>query len=64
VVGVTAEDLVKSPSFFFGNLQDLKADIVGRCEATGISYHVIPGSLEDFTKLEAFAEEIIKPLSR
>jgi hypothetical protein len=25
---------------------------------------VIPGSLEDFTKLEAFAEEIIKPLSR
>lgn len=61
---VSAEDLVKSPNFFFGTLQDMRADVEERYEATGIGYHVIPGSLEDFAKLEEFAAEVIKPLSR
>jgi probable F420-dependent oxidoreductase len=64
LVDVTTEDLVKSPNFFFGILHDLRADIEERYEATGIGYHVIPGNLEDFTKLEEFAAEVIKPLSR
>ncbi len=63
-VGVTAKDLIKSPNLFFGTLNDLRDDIKERFEETGIGYHVIPGSLEDFSKLEEFAEEVIKPLIR
>lgn len=63
LVGVTAEDMVKSPNFFFGTLPDLRIDIEERYEVTGISYYVIPGNLDDFIKLEDFASKIIKPLS-
>lgn len=64
LVGVAAEGMIKSPSFFFGTLPDLRIDIEERCEATGISYYVIPGSLDDFIKLEDFASWIIKPLCK
>jgi len=64
MVGVTPEDLAKSPNFFFGTLTDLREEIKERYEETGIGYHVIPGSLEQFTKLEEFADKVIKPLMR
>jgi probable F420-dependent oxidoreductase len=57
------EDVMKAPNLFFGSLQDMRYDIEERYEATGISYHLIPGSLEDFAMLEGFAAEVIKPLS-
>jgi probable F420-dependent oxidoreductase len=62
-VDVSPEDLVKSPTFFFGTLKDLRADIEERYEETGIGYHVISGSIEEFDELEEFAKEVIKPLS-
>ena len=61
--GENVEDVMKAPNLFFGPLQDMRADIEERYEATGINYHLIPGSIEDFSKLEDFAAAVIKPLA-
>jgi probable F420-dependent oxidoreductase len=60
---VSADEIRSLPNLFVGSFDDFREEVEARHDETGIGYTIIPGSLSNLSRLEEYAEKVIKPLT-
>ncbi|MFW9911347.1 MAG: TIGR03621 family F420-dependent LLM class oxidoreductase [Candidatus Thorarchaeota archaeon] len=61
--GISFDVLTNTPFFLVGTPEDIREEIINLNELTGISYFVVPGSMDDFKNLEQFSSLVIRPIT-